>query len=103
MSSQQDLTSQLIIAGGCTFSSQLVASHLTLTVPVRSRDLAASIIFAIFFALPLPLSMYRCFTSASKWILLRPATALLLQAIAFTIRAYISTGHRGTGLLSVSS
>ncbi|KAL7006481.1 hypothetical protein EMMF5_003902 [Cystobasidiomycetes sp. EMM_F5] len=64
---------------------------LTGGVPLKSQDLAASIIFAAAFAPLLPLAIWRLVKKESRLlVLIRPAVFIQLQIVGYAIRAALS-------------
>ncbi|GAA5888618.1 hypothetical protein JCM5296_001091 [Sporobolomyces johnsonii] len=72
---------------------------LTGGIPVKSQDLAASIVFIIAYFVLIPLAVWRVLNPASRTLLLiRPVIFLQTRIVTFILRAVQSNGHYSTGL-----
>ncbi|GAA5949909.1 hypothetical protein JCM21900_005517 [Sporobolomyces salmonicolor] len=72
---------------------------LTGGIPIRSQDLAASIVFIIAYFVLVPLAIWRVLNPASRTLLLlRPAIFVQTRIVTFVLRAVQSNGHYSTGL-----
>ncbi|GAA5876007.1 hypothetical protein JCM1840_006244 [Sporobolomyces johnsonii] len=72
---------------------------LTGGIPVKSQDLAASIVFIIAYFVLTPLAIWRVLNPASRTLLLiRPVIFLQARIVTFILRAVQANGHYSTGL-----
>ncbi|KAI5480869.1 hypothetical protein MNV49_006678 [Pseudohyphozyma bogoriensis] len=70
-------------------------------IPLKSQDLAASIVFTIVFALLIPPMLFRWVKPSSRTlVLIRPSLFIVVRVATYIIRAYMSTSedHLSTGL-----
>ncbi|KAL8276561.1 hypothetical protein RQP46_011051 [Phenoliferia psychrophenolica] len=76
-------------------------SSLALTggIPIKSQDLAPSIVFIIFYALAFPVCIWRLAKLESRcWTLLRPAVFIVARIVTFIFRAMQANGNYAQSL-----
>ncbi|KAM0754320.1 hypothetical protein T439DRAFT_284912 [Meredithblackwellia eburnea MCA 4105] len=72
---------------------------LTGGIPIKSQDLAASVIFTIIYALIFPVAVWRLISSSSRcFALIRPTAFAMARIVTFIIRALQANGNYSKGL-----
>ncbi|KAK4696540.1 hypothetical protein P7C70_g8359, partial [Phenoliferia sp. Uapishka_3] len=82
-------------------STSIFPSSLAITggIPTKGQDLAASIVFAAFYFLLVPVAIFRLAKRESRcWALLRPAIFILARIVTFIFRAIQANGNYAKSL-----